>query len=121
MFSMQISRIPRLLTRGDPRPTRAERREIREADEIAAFERTHEGWITSQWLDRARNAPDPDWATRPLTCLDEGCPGARVDVLLGEARLTVIRCVHGACVETAVRPIGEPFACELHKHQPEGN
>jgi hypothetical protein len=119
MFSMQRSRIPRL-TRAEPRPTRAERREQREAAEVAAFERTHEGRVATRWLESMRNTADPEWASQPA-CPHLSCPAGRFDVLLGEARLAVTRCVHGQCTETAVRPIGDHFACELHKTSPEGN
>ena len=45
----------------------------------------------------------------------------RMHVLAIEARMTVARCVHSDCIETALRPIGTPFACEVHKTTPEGN
>lgn len=104
----------RILRRvGETSVDRDARREARIAEEIAAFERTPEGIRATAWLHRMRHAADPEWVSQP-SCPHLQCPAARLDALLGEARLTVTRCVHGACIETAVRPIGQPYACELH-------
>lgn len=97
---------------------RAHRRAVREAEQIAAFERTPEGVVIDAWLNKVKHAPEADWAERPSCPLLE-CPAGRLEVLLGEARLTVARCVHGECIETAVRPIGQPYACEAHMARPE--
>jgi hypothetical protein len=118
MFSMHSSRIPRLLTRAASGPSRAERR-ARAEERMAEFDRTSERAVLAH-LRRIKYMPDPDWASQPVVCAPE-CPARRLDVLLGESRQTVTRCVHGSCIETAMRPIGAAFACELHKQQPEGN
>lgn len=110
MFRMQRSRIPR--------PTRAERRELA-AEHMAEFDRTSERAVLTH-LRHLRQMPDPEWASQQPSCPQRQCPAQRLTVLLDEARLAVTRCVHGQCTETAVRPIGASFACEIHKSRPEG-
>ena len=112
---MNLSILQGLTARGQDREAR---RAAREAEEMAAFERSPEGIQVDAWLRRVKHAAEPDWAAWPA-CPHLECPAGRLDVLLGEARLTIARCVHGACTETAVRPIGQPYACEIHTSSPE--
>lgn len=57
------------------------------------------------------------WIKRAhLDVLERTLDEARdTDTQLLEARLAMTRCVHGECVESGIRPVGQPFACELHK------
>lgn len=117
-MNVKVERLLRRITESEPE--RHARRKAREAEEIAAFERTPEGIKVNAWLRAFKHAPEPEWVSRP-SCPHLECPAGRLDVLLGEARLTVARCVHDGCIETAVRPIGQPYACEIHTSRSEGN
>lgn len=110
-----LTKVAELLRPGTPAPTKTSVAQAVEDAARIARERLNARevcWCGHLWADHVGRGGcfecDVCLERRPIKAAAASEP-------MGTSSLRIMRCVHDGCVQTGVRSLGVPFACETHK------